>query len=59
MRKPLDLLSQIPKDNESKPVILEYNGDIKRDDSSDKNECEQQDYGEISSDIEIEHPQNF
>ena len=40
MRKPLDLLSQIPKDNESKPVILEYDGDIKRDDSSDKNECE-------------------
>lgn len=30
MRKPLDLLSQIPKDNESKPVILAYNGDIKR-----------------------------
>ena len=41
MRKPLDLLSQIPKDNESKPVILAYNGDIKREDSGDKNEGEQ------------------
>ena len=59
LRKPLDLLSQIPKDNESKPVILAYDGNIKRDNSGDKSEQEQQDYGEISSDIEIEHPENF
>ena len=59
MRKPLDLLSQIPKDTDSKPVILAYDGDIKRDNADDKNEDGQQDYGEISSDIEIEHPKNF
>lgn len=36
LRKPLDLLSQIPKDNESKPVIRAYDGNIKRDNSGDK-----------------------